>query len=239
MTGWPRLAEMPTFDAGRDEWPCNGWARGASKGAMKRLIAMCAIALIVPAFAVACGGGQPEVNQPSNPPATSSSSSEAASGQPASSAPSASSAAAAESAAPAPSAAASTSASSEAAGRPGPGDWEKWTHDQKLAYMKSTVMPKMGALFHDFDAKAYAETKCVLCHGAGVKDGSFKMPNPDLPKLELTPAGMKAMHAKHPKAVDFMMKQVEPTMAELLGESPYDPKTGQGFGCLGCHTKKK
>jgi hypothetical protein len=105
--------------------------------------------------------------------------------------------------------------------------------------MKSTVMPKMGGLFHDYDAKDFAEPKCVLCHGAGVKDGSFTMPNPDLPKLDATPAGMKALRAKKAKIFDFMAKQVEPSMAQLLGEQPYDPKTGQGFGCLGCHTKKK
>jgi len=105
--------------------------------------------------------------------------------------------------------------------------------------MKVAVMPKMGGLFHDFDAKHYDEPKCALCHGSGVKDGSFKMPNPELPKLDVTPAGFKAMQAKSPKVVDFMMHQVEPQMAALLGEQPFDPKTMQGFGCLGCHTAKK
>jgi len=104
--------------------------------------------------------------------------------------------------------------------------------------MKSAVMPKMGPLFHDFDAKTYAEPKCVLCHGSAAKDGSFKMPNPELPKLDLTPAGFKKMHEKKQAVVDFMAKQVVPTMAQLLGEQPYDPKTQKGFGCLECHTKK-
>jgi hypothetical protein len=124
------------------------------------------------------------------------------------------------------------------AGPPGPGDWDKWTHEQKLAYMKSDVMPKMGSLFHDFDAKKYDEPKCALCHGDGVKDGSFTMPNPGLPKLDPTPAGMKALQAKHSKIAGFMMKQVVPTMAQLLAEPPYDPKTHAGFGCMECHTKK-
>lgn len=100
-------------------------------------------------------------------------------------------------------------------------------------------MPKMGALFNSYDAKAYAEPKCVLCHGAGAKDGSFKMPNPDLPKLPTTPADFKKLAAKHPKIFAFMKDQVEPQMAALLGEQPFDMKTGQGFGCYGCHTKKQ
>jgi hypothetical protein len=102
--------------------------------------------------------------------------------------------------------------------------------------MKSDVMPKMGTLFHEFDAKRYDETKCVLCHGSGAKDGSFTMPNPELPKLDLTPAGFKKLLAKKPKVMEFMMKKVEPQMAGLIGEPPFDPKTKQGFGCTGCHT---
>lgn len=131
-----------------------------------------------------------------------------------------------------------TAAPPEPAGPPGPGDWDNWSHERKLAYMKSAVMPKLGAIFQDFDSKEFAEPKCVLCHGDGVKDGTFTMPNPQLPRLDLTSSGMKALRAKHPKIFDLMTKHVVPTMASLLGEQPFDPKTGQGFGCSECHTKK-
>jgi hypothetical protein len=105
--------------------------------------------------------------------------------------------------------------------------------------MKQAVLPKMGGLFHDFDSKRFAEPKCVLCHGAGAKAGTFKMPNPDLPKLPTSPEELKKLHDKKPQIVDFMVQQVEPTMAGLVGEPVFDPKTGQGFGCFECHTKKK
>jgi hypothetical protein len=120
--------------------------------------------------------------------------------------------------------------------QPGPGDWDKWSHEQKLAWMKVGVMPKMKQVFQDYDSAKYADVKCGLCHGAGAKDGSFKMPNPDLPKLPASMAGFKPWLAKHPKMGDFMMKQVSPTTASLLGEPPFDIKTGQGFGCHNCHT---
>jgi hypothetical protein len=177
------------------------------------------------ALAAACGGGEPPPAEPTNPPP---------SAAPADSTPPAASAAPAPSAAPAASAAAEPPPPSQ----PGPGDWDKWSHEQKLAWMKVGVLPKMAPLFHDYDAKAYDEPKCVLCHGAGAKDGTFKMPNPDLPKLPATEAGLKGLAAKHPKIFGFMAKQVEPTMASLLGEQPYDMKTKQGFNCFGCHTKK-
>jgi len=187
--------------------------------------------LAVFALTAACGGGQPEATQPANPAASA-----APSTAPSESAAPAASAAPSESAAPAASAA--PTAEAAPAGPPGPGEWDKWSHDQKMAYMKSAVMPKMGALFHDFDPKDYAEPKCGMCHGPHAKDVNFKMPNPDLPKLPATPAGFKKLAAKYPKAMEFMGKQVEPQMAALLGEQPYDMKTGQGFGCFGCHTKK-
>jgi hypothetical protein len=190
----------------------------------------------LPVLPVACGGGEPP------PPATPSSpapvSSEAMAD--AGAAPAASASA---SAAPAPVASAAPAASSAPAAPaapepPGPGQWDTWSKDQKLAYMKSAVMPKMGPMFHDFDAKKYAETKCVLCHGAGAKDKSFKMPNAGLPKLPTTPDGMKKLHETKAEMVEFMSKQVVPTTASLLGKEPYDPKTKKGFGCFGCHTKK-
>jgi hypothetical protein len=191
---------------------------------MNHRLAICVLALS--ALAAACGGGQPEAVQPANP-APSAAPAESAAPAPAASAPP-----------PEASAAPAASAAPVVAGPPGPGDWDTWSHDQKREYMKTTVMPKMGGLFHDFDAKKYADPKCVLCHGSGAKDGSFKMPNSELPKLDLTPAGMKAMHAKHTAIVEFMGKQVMPQMAQLLGEQPFDMKTMKGFGCLGCHTKK-
>jgi hypothetical protein len=196
---------------------------------MNQRIAYCFALFLAPAIAVAaCGGGQAEPTQPSNPSGSSSA--------PSASAPAESAAPSASQAAPAASATPAASASAAPAGPPGPGDWAKWSHDQKLAYMKSDVMPKMAKTFHDYDAKKYDEPKCVLCHGAGVKDGSFTMPNPDLPKLDLTPAGFAKMQKKKPKVVEFMIKDVEHGVAGLLGEDPYDPKTGKGFGCAGCHT---
>ena len=187
--------------------------------------------LLLSGFAAACGGGQPEATQPSNPPAASAEADAAPAPAPSASAAAVDAAAPVASAAPAASA-----APSGPPGQPGPGEWDSWSHDQKLEYMKTTVMPKSAELFHDFDAKKYAETKCVLCHGAGVKDGSFKMPNPALPKLDLSEAGFKKLKATKPKVLDFMVK-LEQQTAGLLGEQPYDPATQKGFGCMECHTK--
>src|SRR5207237_8869260 len=80
---WPRwgrhAAQISHNRAFPDGKSCNGWARGASKEAMKKRIALCFMALLLPAFAAAaCGGGHSHANQPSNPPASSASEGDAA-----------------------------------------------------------------------------------------------------------------------------------------------------------------
>jgi hypothetical protein len=192
-------------------------------------------ALAVFALLAACGGEQPPAAQPANP---------APSAQAA--APGANQAPSASASPPAPSAAAAPGAGAASGGTtaagppppPGPGEWDKWSKDQKLEYMKAAVMPKMGALFHDFDSTKYAQTKCVLCHGSGVKNGTFTMPNAELPKLPTGPGEFMKVREKAPKMFDFMVHEVEPTMAALVGEKPFDPKTKTGFSCFECHTKK-
>jgi hypothetical protein len=194
------------------------------------------LASLLTTFALlgACGGGnQQDANSASNAAGSASTTSSAA---PAEAPSAAASAEPAASSAPVASAAPSA-APTAPPGPPGDGDWDKWSHDWKKAYMMSDVLPKMGELFKAFDAKHYSDMKCKTCHGAGAEDGSYKMPNPDLPKLDMK-GKLKTEKAKHPKAVEFMMKKVEVQMASLLGEKPFDPKTGKGFACGDCHTTK-
>lgn len=114
--------------------------------------------------------------------------------------------------------------------------WEKMSHNQRKEYMHEVVMPQMRDVFRKFDSTEFGEVKCMLCHGDGVKDQSFKMPNPKLPKLPKTPEGWKALNEKKPKWMKFMSETVKPQMAQLLGMKPFDPKTGKGLGCMECHT---
>lgn len=111
------------------------------------------------------------------------------------------------------------------------------SREQRAAFMKNTVVPTMKPLFQEYDPKRFGEFNCKTCHGAGVADGSFKMPNPALPIL---PGPDKFMaFAKDPKnqpAIKFMAEKVKPTMAKLLQKAEFDPKTNQGeFGCHACH----
>ena len=117
-----------------------------------------------------------------------------------------------------------------------PAAFADMNRDQRMMFMKETVTPKMTEVFQKFDPKKYAEVNCATCHGKGAKDGSFTMPNPDLPKLPATPEAFKPYAEKHPEMTKFMMEIVTPTMRDLLKEEPFDPATHKGFGCGECHT---
>ena len=121
--------------------------------------------------------------------------------------------------------------------------WKDMDKQQRGRYMVKVVMPTMEPLFKGFDAKRFADFTCATCHGKGVGDKSFKMPNPDI--LALPAPGKKEAFApiyeKMPDMVNFMGGKVMPEMARLLGREPFDYKNPKpdAFGCLNCHTEKK
>lgn len=121
--------------------------------------------------------------------------------------------------------------------------WEDMDRDQRGRYMVKVVMPTMAPLFKAFDPARYAKFGCDTCHGEGVTDRTFAMPNPDI--LPLPGPGdqekFAPIYQRAPKMVEFMGSQVMPEMARLLGREPFDytrPKP-DAFACLGCHTQMK
>jgi hypothetical protein len=115
-------------------------------------------------------------------------------------------------------------------------NWETMTHEARMDYMKKTVVPTMKPLFQQFDAKHYANFGCKTCHGKEPKAVKFKMPTPDLPKLDF--AALKAGKQK-PEIAKWMGEVVKPQMAKLLHMPEYTEANPKGFGCLECHMEKK
>jgi hypothetical protein len=118
-------------------------------------------------------------------------------------------------------------------------DWEHMSKDERKKYMKLTVLPEMKKAFQAYDAKAYKKFTCETCHGDGATEGTFKMPNPKLPKLPTAREGFMALQQKKPEAVKFMGTVVKPTMARLLGLPEWSPQNMKGFGCYQCHNKEE
>ena len=121
---------------------------------------------------------------------------------------------------------------------PRPGEWMTWSYDQKLAYMKTTFMEEERKLFTSWLPVRFQIFECRPCHGsAAVRDGSFRMPNPDLPIVAPGPEGFKELSEHEPEALRFMQSRLVPTTARLLGLPEFDFKTHKGFSCYQCHVR--
>ncbi|MFW6197618.1 MAG: hypothetical protein ACOC5B_02020 [Myxococcota bacterium] len=121
------------------------------------------------------------------------------------------------------------------AGPPQP--WEDMTFEERKDHMKLAVLPAMENRFQEFDPDAYADFGCESCHGEDPEGDDFAMPNSDLPVLPSPESSEWTEMTSEPSSVvHFMMEDVVPDMATLLGEPTFDPETGEGFGCLDCHT---
>jgi cytochrome c553 len=103
--------------------------------------------------------------------------------------------------------------------------------------MKSTVVGAERALFARFEPVRYSTFDCKTCHGRGGMDGTYRMPNPDLPKLAGGPDGFQELAQHEPEATAFM-SQVKKETAQLLGMKPWDESKESGFSCFGCHTRR-
>ena len=111
--------------------------------------------------------------------------------------------------------------------------FDQLDHDQRAMFMKQKVVPAMQPIFQNHDGKKFAEFGCATCHGEGVKEHKFDMPNDKLPKLNF------ADMSKFKKAdLEWMKNEVLPTMAKLLKQEMYSPENPKGFGCLECHTQE-
>jgi hypothetical protein len=138
--------------------------------------------------------------------------------------------------APPPAAATAAAPTANKSARPPEIAWADMNKEQRLEYMKTVVAPQMKQAFVNFSPDRYGRMNCVTCHGDSATEGSFKMPNPKLPKLPATADKFQKLAAERPAITEFMKNVVKPRMAVLLGDRGA-PKPG--FGCMECHTTTK
>jgi hypothetical protein len=114
--------------------------------------------------------------------------------------------------------------------QPAANGWAAMDRDARLTYMGTEVLPKMKDAFKQ---RGFDTFKCANCHGADYKEVDFKMPN-DLTPLNADNPIQSGMDLDE-EMTKFMVSEVLPQMAEMLGAQT-DVTTGKGeFGCLSCH----
>jgi hypothetical protein len=112
--------------------------------------------------------------------------------------------------------------------------WDEMAEDERMTHMKTVVAPRMKSMFQEFDGERFADFSCETCHGPGAAEETYALPNPELPQLDESKYYKKHREAT-PEMVDFMWKEVEPTMAELLGVT--HGMKGD-MNCSSCHVVK-
>ncbi|HWM87812.1 MAG TPA: hypothetical protein VNO33_18285 [Kofleriaceae bacterium] len=115
--------------------------------------------------------------------------------------------------------------------------WARKTRSQRQDYMGIYVLPRMEKLFAEWRPDEYGKFRCQHCHGESFDKPpvDFAMPRVSFPLAADDPIGAAMKYDA--EATRFMVEKVMPAMAELLGEKPHDPSTGQGFSCFRCHPK--
>lgn len=121
---------------------------------------------------------------------------------------------------------------------PKPGEWSSWSHEQKLAYMKGGFMTAQRAIWASWEPARFRDLECRNCHGRGVADGTFQLPNPDLPHLYPGKEGFMELAQHEPEVLAFMQQRLVPETARLLGVPPFDMEAHTGFSCYQCHTRQ-
>ena len=116
--------------------------------------------------------------------------------------------------------------------------WPEWSHEKKLAYMKETVMPAAKRIFSGFEPVRFGFMTCETCHGQGARDGTYKMPNPDLPHIVGGKGGFVELATKQPETLRFMQSVVGPEIGKLLGYEEFNMAKHVGFSCYQCHVRE-
>jgi hypothetical protein len=115
------------------------------------------------------------------------------------------------------------------------------TWEERHDVMTFAVLPNMARMFQRFDGSADPDMTCATCHGPDAELVHYAMPR-GLPALD--PTRMPDPDAHNPaeaRMAKFMIEEVTPSMARMLGVPEGRPATshaGGGFSCFNCHPSR-
>lgn len=115
-----------------------------------------------------------------------------------------------------------------------PVPWAEMSYEDREMYMVGAVLPIATEMFQHYDGARYAEFSCATCHGPDGEAVHFELPSRYLPRLPV-PGSPAWQRMSEGPAYRFMAEEVTPTVRTQLGFPEFNPATGEGWGCFGCH----
>lgn len=142
---------------------------------------------------------------------------------------------------------ATSGAGAAAANDPGPGGaarpahdaWRFLTFEQRHAEMTFLIHPALMERYQAFYRTEAPELRCATCHGEDMEAVRYRMA--DTPLDDLKPSAVQALYldgAVLDAEQTFKRDVITPLMARLMGVPAYDPASGLGFSCFGCHPRE-
>jgi hypothetical protein len=122
--------------------------------------------------------------------------------------------------------------------------WKDMNGNQRMVYMTTVVAPRMREVYQRFDPVKFERFDCTTCHGKQPEARAYKMPATEVPTLPGSAAAFEAklaVEADWPRWTKFMVEEVEPPMADMLGQPLWDPAKPEApaFSCQACHGLEK
>lgn len=122
---------------------------------------------------------------------------------------------------------------------PADNEWRYLSFEQRHSQMTFLVHPTMMEHFQAFYKTSTPEITCASCHGENAEAAGYNLSNSKLKALK--PSRVRTLYKTgatlSPEQL-FKRDDITPTMARLMGVPQYDPATGLGFSCFGCHLQE-
>ncbi len=122
---------------------------------------------------------------------------------------------------------------------PADNEWRFLSFEQKHSEMTFLIHPTMMEHFQAFYKTPTPELTCASCHGKKAERAGYDLSNSNLDALK--PSKVQSLYRQDavltPEQL-FKRDDITRTMARLMGVPQYDPATGLGFSCFGCHRRE-
>jgi hypothetical protein len=119
-------------------------------------------------------------------------------------------------------------------------EWRHLSFEQRHEQMTFVVHPIVAEHYQEFYATEAPMLTCRSCHGKDAERHRYQIAY--TPIDDLKPSRVRELYLPGAEVSDeqrFKRDVITPLMARLLGVPAYDPQTGRGFSCLGCHPREE